>query len=243
MAFRERVKRALGRKSSSNSSSTSNSVKKTSSGRRDSSVWYQPGEKLPPLKYRRPVTKEHKELLESFSFAKAWRRRSDMSQYSPMGSRFPSRKNSRKSTTAPARRTQVIEDVSDDQDVANGKLLFPEPSLQLSSRLERPVKPLFSMQHGRGTGTETAFFCIAVGLSPQRSRGDEAAPSAAAAHRRSTLATLTSDARPAASSPNSRPQSSDSTHRSESNNRNSFGHHAFAQDLLHALNHSRVAVA
>ncbi|KAK8190186.1 uncharacterized protein BKA78DRAFT_353634 [Phyllosticta capitalensis] len=207
MAFRERVKRALGRKSSSNSSSTSNSVKKTSSGRRDSSVWYQPGEKLPPLKYRRPVTKEHKELLESFSFAKAWRRRSDMSQYSPMGSRFPSRKNSRKSTTAPARRTQVIEDVSDDQDVAN------------------------------------AFFCIAVGLSPQRSRGDEAAPSAAAAHRRSTLATLTSDARPAASSPNSRPQSSDSTHRSESNNRNSFGHHAFAQDLLHALNHSRVAVA
>ncbi|KAK8177821.1 hypothetical protein IWX90DRAFT_411230 [Phyllosticta citrichinensis] len=159
MAFRDRVKRVLGRKSSSNSSSTS-SVKKTSSGRRDSSVWYQPGEKLPPLKYRRPVTKEHKELLESFSFQKAWRRRSDTSQYSPMGSRLPSRRNSRKSTTAPAaaRRTQheLIEDVSEDQDLANGKF-FDFRDKSPSSRSERPVKPsFFHLQLGSGTGTETA---------------------------------------------------------------------------------------
>ncbi|KAK8157936.1 hypothetical protein BKA80DRAFT_312327 [Phyllosticta citrichinensis] len=205
MAFRDRVKRVLGRKSSSNSSSTS-SVKKTSSGRRDSSVWYQPGEKLPPLKYRRPVTKEHKELLESFSFQKAWRRRSDTSQYSPMGSRLPSRRNSRKSTTAPAaaRRTQheLIEDVSEDQDLAN------------------------------------------VGLSPQRSRDN------ADAHRRLTLSAPTNQGAARQSSPstaNTRPPSSGTTDSTTNNDSNTdddaFSHQAFAQDLLHALNHSRIAVA
>ncbi|KAF2396392.1 hypothetical protein EJ06DRAFT_237809 [Trichodelitschia bisporula] len=55
---------------------------------------YKPGEKLPPPKYRRPVDKQHKELLEAFSFNTAWRRKSSQSQYSPMGSRAPSRKNS-----------------------------------------------------------------------------------------------------------------------------------------------------
>lgn len=55
---------------------------------------YQPGEKMPPLKYRRPVDPAHKKHLESFDFASAWRRRSDCSIYSPMGSRMPSRKTS-----------------------------------------------------------------------------------------------------------------------------------------------------
>ncbi|KAH7128410.1 hypothetical protein B0J11DRAFT_270310 [Dendryphion nanum] len=55
---------------------------------------YQPGEKMPPLKYRRPVDPLHKKHLESFDFASAWRRRSDHSIYSPMGSRMPSRKTS-----------------------------------------------------------------------------------------------------------------------------------------------------
>ncbi|KAF2443158.1 hypothetical protein P171DRAFT_56523 [Karstenula rhodostoma CBS 690.94] len=55
---------------------------------------YQPGEKMPPLKYRRPVAPEHKAHLESFDWAKAWRRKSTASIYSPMGSRMPSRKSS-----------------------------------------------------------------------------------------------------------------------------------------------------
>ena len=46
---------------------------------------------MPPLKYRRPVEKKHKESLEAFSFAQAWRRKSHQSVYSPMGSRMPSR--------------------------------------------------------------------------------------------------------------------------------------------------------
>ncbi|KAF1965439.1 hypothetical protein BU23DRAFT_24954 [Bimuria novae-zelandiae CBS 107.79] len=55
---------------------------------------YQPGEKMPPLKYRRPVAPEHKAHLESFDWAKAWRRKSAQSIYSPMGSRMVSRKSS-----------------------------------------------------------------------------------------------------------------------------------------------------
>jgi hypothetical protein len=56
---------------------------------------YKPGERI-PYKYRRPVDKKHKETLEAFNFADAWneRRKSFASQYSPMGSRLPSRRNS-----------------------------------------------------------------------------------------------------------------------------------------------------
>merc|ERR1711939_1295015 len=45
---------------------------------------------------RRAVDKKHKETLESFNFAEAWneRRKSFASQYSPMGSRLPSRRSS-----------------------------------------------------------------------------------------------------------------------------------------------------
>ncbi|KAK7535137.1 uncharacterized protein J3D65DRAFT_441962 [Phyllosticta citribraziliensis] len=180
MAFRDRVKRVLGRKSSSNSSSTS-SVKKTSSGRRDSSVWYQPGEKLPPLKYRRPVTKEHKELLDSFSFQKAWRRRSDTSQYSPMGSRLPSRRNSRKSTTAPApaRRTQheLIEDVSEDQDLANvGLSPQPLPRLRHAQHVFPPCHHLaylepFLASHHASRPALSAFVHVEDGVGPFLSPG------------------------------------------------------------------------
>ncbi|KAF2683735.1 hypothetical protein K458DRAFT_418712 [Lentithecium fluviatile CBS 122367] len=55
---------------------------------------YGPGDKMPPLKYRRPVNPEHKAHLEAFNWAKAWRRKSEQSLYSPMGSRMPSRRNS-----------------------------------------------------------------------------------------------------------------------------------------------------
>lgn len=58
------------------------------------SDFYLPGEKMPPLKYRRPVDPEHKQRLEAFSFATAWRRHSNASLYSPMGSRLPSRRSS-----------------------------------------------------------------------------------------------------------------------------------------------------
>ncbi|RYN32658.1 hypothetical protein AA0119_g2828 [Alternaria tenuissima] len=58
------------------------------------SDFYKPGEKMPPLKYRRAVDPEHKKKLEEFSFSTAWRRHSNASLYSPMGSRLPSRRSS-----------------------------------------------------------------------------------------------------------------------------------------------------
>jgi hypothetical protein len=65
--------------------------------------YYKPGEKMPPLKYRRAVDPEHKKILESFSFSTAWRRRSNASLYSPMGSRLPSRRNSCRSRRSRSR--------------------------------------------------------------------------------------------------------------------------------------------
>lgn len=67
------------------------------------SDFYQPGEKMPPLKYRRPVDPEHKARLEAFSFKTAWRRRSNASLYSPMGSRLPSRRGSCRSRRSRSR--------------------------------------------------------------------------------------------------------------------------------------------
>ncbi|KAF2120250.1 hypothetical protein BDV96DRAFT_595808 [Lophiotrema nucula] len=89
MPLRTRIKRAFTRSSRDNSSDDL-----AAKNARKDSIHYQPGEKMPPLKYRRPVDPKHKEHLESFTWAKAWRRRSDCSLYSPMGSRLPSRKTS-----------------------------------------------------------------------------------------------------------------------------------------------------
>lgn len=85
MPLRTRLRRAFTRGSQDESSKNA----------RKDSIHYQPGEKMPPLKYRRPVDPKHKETLEAFNFSKAWRRRSDQSLYSPFGSRMPSRKTSR----------------------------------------------------------------------------------------------------------------------------------------------------
>lgn len=66
---------------------------------------------MPKPKYRRPPQKEHKEKLESFTFASALsgvaRKKSDASAglYSPMGSRLPSRKNSKASLAGKGART------------------------------------------------------------------------------------------------------------------------------------------
>lgn len=100
MVFRERA-RTLRKKFSRGSSSTSEQSSQTSSTmgeeltRHTTHTVYKPGEKI-PYKYRRPVEKQHKETLEAFNFADAWneRRKSFASQYSPMGSRLPSRRNS-----------------------------------------------------------------------------------------------------------------------------------------------------
>jgi hypothetical protein len=92
MPFRERAKRLF------RSKSRSDSLSQTSTNGSDRDRWpsnvYKPGEPMPRPKYRAPPQKEHKEKLEAFSFADAWRKRSFQSNYSPMGTRAPSRRAS-----------------------------------------------------------------------------------------------------------------------------------------------------
>lgn len=102
MAIRSRLRRAFTRGSEDDPNLSSKiSSKGKNRAKTDPNV-YQPGEKMPPLKYRRPVAPEHKALLESFDWAKAWRPRSVYSVYSPMGSRMPSRRNSFQAPEIPA---------------------------------------------------------------------------------------------------------------------------------------------
>ena len=92
------------------SNTNSSQKKKTSRWRRSKepkprypSNVYAPGEPMPRPKYRGPVSKQHQENLSAFSFASALeglRRKSGISQYSPMGSRLPSRLGSKSSTKA-----------------------------------------------------------------------------------------------------------------------------------------------
>ncbi|OAL56210.1 hypothetical protein IQ07DRAFT_496299 [Pyrenochaeta sp. DS3sAY3a] len=89
------------------------------------SDFYQPGEKMPPLKYRRPVDPEHKKHLEAFNFGTAWRRRSHTSLYSPMGSRLPSRRSSfrrrsRSRSVARSRRSSFSSDYDAEEWVDSG---------------------------------------------------------------------------------------------------------------------------
>lgn len=94
MPFREKLKKAF--KSNSATSSKTNSPVIEQSP--DIATWpsnvYKPGEPMPRPKYRAPVKKEHKDKLDAFNFGSAWKRRSQQSIYSPMGSRVPSRRGS-----------------------------------------------------------------------------------------------------------------------------------------------------
>lgn len=92
MPFRERAKKIF------RSKSRGSSLSKTSTNGSDRERWpsnvYKPGEPMPRPKYRAPPQKEHKEKLEAFSFADAWRKRSFQSNYSPMGTAVSSRRAS-----------------------------------------------------------------------------------------------------------------------------------------------------
>ncbi|KAK0939689.1 hypothetical protein LTR29_008683 [Friedmanniomyces endolithicus] len=94
MHFREKAKALFRRKDSAADSLSKTTSSSNSSRERWPSNIYKPGETMPRPKYRKPPTKEHKEKLESFSFGDAWRRKSYQSNYSPMGTRAPSRSNS-----------------------------------------------------------------------------------------------------------------------------------------------------
>ncbi|KAF2756896.1 hypothetical protein EJ05DRAFT_517258 [Pseudovirgaria hyperparasitica] len=128
MQIRKSIKRVFHRSSNSSSQSSDSSLSKSqATSAYPAHLFYQPGEKMPTPKYRRPVAKEHKERLEAFNFATAWKRKSQTSLYSPMGSRMPSRRNSHNFTRTPRRSfsemrmdANVNEGSDDEGDVSNG---------------------------------------------------------------------------------------------------------------------------
>ena len=113
MPIRARLKRAFGG-SSNNDYDPSNPLtqppNKKSKKDYPENV-YRPGESMPKPKYRGPWNQAHQDKLSAFTFGDAWKRRkSNMtnksaqsaqanSEYSPMGSRLPSRGASRRGST------------------------------------------------------------------------------------------------------------------------------------------------
>lgn len=84
MAIREKAKALFKSRSKSDKDSLSKASTQGSDRERWPSNVYKPGEPMPRPKYRAPPKKEHKDKLEAFSFADAWRKKSFQSQYSPM---------------------------------------------------------------------------------------------------------------------------------------------------------------
>ena len=146
MPFREKMRKAFGRSPSTSETSSPSALTPVTSlsqfSQRDKKSKkkdklsngdvYKPGEAMPRQKYRAPVDPQHRDRLEAFSFGGAWeaiRRKSVQSQYSPMGSRMPSRMGSLVSTkVGPSSRQQSfavpidLEESKDpDDDVGNGE--------------------------------------------------------------------------------------------------------------------------
>ena len=111
MPLRTKLKRAFGGSSPSEydpSNPLTHGIQKKAKTDHPADV-YKPGESMPKPKYRGPWNQAHQDRLSAFSFGDAWRGRksSEMtvksvkanSEYSPMGSRLPSRGPSRRGST------------------------------------------------------------------------------------------------------------------------------------------------
>lgn len=136
MPFRAKMKRAFGRDSPDDGSDQAQTNGKVSDKKKKKKKQklpdnvYKPGEVMPRPKYRGPYDKEHQDQLTSFNFANAFtRRKSDYSEYSPMGSKLPSRRGSflgfgRKSFARSRQPSYVdpalMESKEGDDDVTNG---------------------------------------------------------------------------------------------------------------------------
>ena len=141
MPFRAKMKRAFGKDSPEDGSDPPKKEKK----QKVPDNVYKPGEPMPRPKYRGPWDKEHQDKLTSFSFAKAFgRRNSDHSEYSPMGSKLPSRRGSflnvgRMSFARSRQHSHVdpalMEATEGDDDVANGTSIAYHPSVIIEFHL------------------------------------------------------------------------------------------------------------
>lgn len=98
-----------GHKSSGSSSGSNSSGSQSQLDWRNDSTVYAPGEQMPRPKYRLPVNKQHKQLLDRYTWADNLFHgtRSRDSLFSPGGTRMPSRNPSRTSSRAVSRRSSV----------------------------------------------------------------------------------------------------------------------------------------
>ena len=158
MPFRTKLKRALGGGGGNNASSETSSLSKIDSSKASQKAKpklpdnvYKPGEPMPRPKYRGPWNQAHQDKLSAFRFGSisgmAGRRRSSAqaSDYSPMGSKLPSRGPSqgpsrrgsawsalsagsgKRRGVGSRRHTQRddgVEEAEDDADTANGAFSF-----------------------------------------------------------------------------------------------------------------------
>jgi hypothetical protein len=92
---------------------------------------------MPRPKYRAPPKKEHKEKLEAFSFPDAWRKKSFQSQYSPMGTRAPSRRNSYRHITRKSSWASLGRKNSGKSGETNAALTVPTGDSEKSSVRQR----------------------------------------------------------------------------------------------------------
>ncbi|KIW04799.1 uncharacterized protein PV09_03985 [Verruconis gallopava] len=180
MPFREKA-REIRKKFSRGSSSTSGTSSEASSTlgddliRHTTHTVYKPGERI-PYKYRRPVEKAHKEKLEAFCFADAWnsRPKSFASQYSPMGSRLPSRRGSmefhgaRRSMHLRRGDTGELADGSDEDSAAN--VDSSTDGLYSSSETSGFLTPGDAIHQRPQSQHETPFTQEDLALALQRSR-------------------------------------------------------------------------
>lgn len=110
---------------------------------------YKPHE-MPRAKYRRPVDPDHQQTLQSYSLRTAFadmRRRSGVSQYSPMGSRLPSRRgsfSSRLRSAGPSRNHSVVGVLSENEasnaDISNDGRNLPSSHI-INTLSPIPVRP------------------------------------------------------------------------------------------------------
>lgn len=145
MPFRAKLKKTFSRNNRSSQSSSETSSTFGSSSSKNANV-YQPGEKI-PQKYRRPVDKAHKAMLEAYrmDFGESTGRKSFQSEYSPMASRMPSRRNSIDLSTkrAPigqrgASFLEYPEDSGSESDFTN-RTFLPTSLLQSIALFARPT--------------------------------------------------------------------------------------------------------
>lgn len=137
MAFRAKLRKTFSRNSHRSSQSSADTSSSYGSSSSKNANVYQPGEKI-PQKYRKPVDKAHKAMLDAYrmDFGESTGRKSFQSEYSPMGSRMPSRRNSIDLSTtrrAPIGRRgafmELAAESGSDSDLSHGKFLSIVPSI------------------------------------------------------------------------------------------------------------------